>query len=121
MDQNVVDITEQLKKAKKIQRRVKWQARLNRAKELWDDNKQYIIVIVPALGYGVGKGIKFFGRRHNLKLEEKNKDMRCYDASLGHYWELKRKLSNEEWVSIDRRKKNGERLSDILAELRVLK
>ena len=113
-----MDITKDLKRA---QRKAKWRRRIDRAKEFWDENKQYVVVIVPALGYGIGKGIKFLGRRHNLKLEERNKDMRCYDASLGHYWELKRKLSNEEWVSIDRRKKNGERLADILEELRVLK
>lgn len=28
---------------------------------------------------------------------------------------------NEKWLEIDQRKKNGERLSDILAELKVLK
>ena len=29
--------------------------------------------------------------------------------------------NNKEWLMIDQRKKNGERLSDILAELKVLK
>ena len=118
MENNVVDITKELKKA---QRKAKWRARLDRAKELWDDNKQYLVLIVPAVGYAIGKGIKTVGKHHNLKLEEKNKDCRCYDARLGHYWELKRKLSNEEWVYIDRRKNSGERLSDILAEMRVQK
>ena len=118
MEGKVIDITKQMKKA---QRKEKWRKRMQSAKEWWDDNKQYAVVIIPALGYGIGKGIKILGRHHNLKLEEKNKDMRCYDASLGHYWELKRKLTNDEWVYIDRRKKNGERLSDILEELRVLK
>lgn len=28
---------------------------------------------------------------------------------------------NEEWIAIDKRKRNGERLGDILAELKVLK
>lgn len=115
---DAIDITKQLKKA---QRKAKWKARFDAAKEWWDDNKQYAIVIVPAVAYTVGKGVKYFGRRHNLKLEERNKDCRCYDASLGHYWELSRKLSNDEWDMIDRRKKNGERLADILDELRVLK
>lgn len=118
MENGTLDITKEMKKA---QRKAKWNARIQAAKDWWDDNKQYAVIIVPALGYGIGKGIKVLGRRHNLKLEEKNKDCRCYDASLGHYWELKRKLTNDEWCSIDRRKNKGERLSDILDELGVLK
>ena len=30
-------------------------------------------------------------------------------------------LSNKEWLEIDSRKRNGERLSDILSEMKVLK
>lgn len=118
MEGKIIDITKQVKRA---ERKAKWNRRIEAAKDWWDDNKQYAVIILPAVCYGIGKGIRYFGRRHNLKLEEKNKDLRCYDASLGHYWELRRKLTNEEWVAIDRRKKNGERLSDILEELRVLK
>ena len=57
---------------------------------------------------------------HNNK--EKNlKDLYCYDRSLGHYWKLRRELTNSEWVKIDQRKQNGERLADILDELKALK
>ena len=49
------------------------------------------------------------------------KDLYCYDRSLGHYWRLRRELSNKEWLEIDQRKKNGERLADILDEMKVLK
>ncbi len=44
-----------------------------------------------------------------------------YDRSLGYYWALKRKLSNRELLEIDSRKKNGERLADILSDLNVLR
>lgn len=57
----------------------------------------------------------------NRNKEEAVKNLYCYDRSLGHYWCLRRELSNKEWLEIDQRKKNGERLSDILAELKVLK
>jgi len=49
------------------------------------------------------------------------KDLYCYDRSLGHYWKLRRELTNSEWVEIDQRKQNGERLADILDELKALK
>lgn len=36
-------------------------------------------------------------------------------------WRLRRELSNREWLEIDNRKRNGERLSEILDEMKVLK
>ena len=56
-----------------------------------------------------------------MKEEKQLKNDYCYDRSLGHYWKLRRELTNEEWIAIDKRKRNGERLGDILAELKVLK
>ena len=53
--------------------------------------------------------------------EKDLKDLYCYDRSLGHYWRLRRELTNAEWIEIDKRKNNGERLADILDELKVLK
>lgn len=43
-----------------------------------------------------------------------------YDRSLGHYWKLRRELTNDEWLAIDARMRSGERLADILKELNVL-
>ena len=65
--------------------------------------------------------IRYVRRHHNLQKQEAVKNLYCYDRSLGHYWALRRELSNREWLEIDRRKKDGERLSDILKELNVLK
>jgi len=61
------------------------------------------------------------GRNVNLRKEKDVKELYCYDRSLGHYWVLRRELTNREWIEIDQRKKNGERLADILSELKVLK
>lgn len=47
--------------------------------------------------------------------------MHCYDRSAGHYWELKRPLSNQEWAVVENRRKNGERIGDILESMKVLK
>lgn len=56
----------------------------------------------------------------NLRKEQKIKELYCYDPSLGHYWKLNRKLSNSDWVKIDRRRQAGERMSDILNDMKVL-
>ena len=98
--------------------------KFERTKEWIVANKEMIIAYTPIVvgGLTLTKDIvKVVGRRVNLRKEETIKELYCYDRSLGHYWRLKRDLSNKEWLDIDRRKKNGERLSDILSEMKVLK
>ena len=79
------------------------------------------MVIVPVAIGGLTKIGKSMVRSRNLRKEEHLKEEFVYDRSLGHYWALKRRLSNKEWLEIEARRKNGERLSDILADLKVLK
>ena len=87
-------------------------------------NMELIVTFTPVVIYA-GRSIvgitKSIHRGAMLRKEQDLKDLYCYDRSLGHYWSLKRKLTNREWVAIDQRKRNGEKLGDILAELKVLK
>ena len=85
------------------------------------DNKDIVITVTPIAIGGLVTITKVIGKRINLRKQEELHDLYCYDRSLGHYWRLRRELSNKEWLEIDNRKKNGERLSDILSELKVLK
>ena len=84
-------------------------------------NKEAVITLTPIVIGGITTVAKVVGKRVNLHKQEDLKDLYCYDRSLGHYWRLRRELTNQEWLEIDKRKKNGERLSDILDELKVLK
>lgn len=96
----------------------------NGAKKVRDwcsEHREEIIVLGPLALGAVTMGCKTIGRHINLRKQEAVKNLYCYDRSLGHYWALRRELTNAEWLKIDQRKKNGERLADILAELRVLK
>ena len=80
--------------------------------------------LITIVGIGVPlltAGVKAVGKRVNLRKQQEVKELYCYDASLGHYWKLRRELSNKEWLEIDSRKRDGERLGDILNELKVLK
>lgn len=85
------------------------------------NNKELVIASVPFIGAGIVFITKQSIKHHNINKEKEVKELYCYDRSLGHYWRLKRELTNSEWVEIDKRKKSGERLADILDELRVLK
>lgn len=88
----------------------------------WVVNNQGELIVWASVLLPVAGGItKTCIKRKNLCKEEHLKEEYCYDRSLGHYWALKRKLSNKEWLEIEERRKNGDRLADILADLRVLK
>lgn len=84
-------------------------------------NKDQILAFTPVFIGGVATLYKGASKRANLRKMEDIKDLRCYDNKLGHYWKLRRELTNDEWLEIDRRKRNGEPLSDILEQLKVLK
>ena len=126
-EEKVVSMKDFEKEQKRRERKEKRQKRIETIMTWFNDNRELALILIPAGIAGVGvlvKGsisiTKGLIRTHNLKKEEALKDLYCYDRSLGHYWKLRRELTNEEWVSIDKRKKNGERLADILSELKVL-
>ena len=84
-------------------------------------NKDTILLAAPVIVGAITVVVKTVGKNINLHKEEQVKNLYCYDRSLGHYWALRRELSNREWTEIDKRKTNGERMADILSTLKVLK
>lgn len=109
------------REVRKARIKKKFKDGFNKTRIWFSNNRELVFVMGPAvIGFGA-TAIKVAGRRSKLRKEKQLKDLYCYDRSLGHYWRLKRELSNREWVEIDKRKANGERLADILDELRVLK
>jgi hypothetical protein len=109
----------------KEEKRAEFKARLNEkiqnGKEWIIRNKETVITLTPVVVGGITTVAKVVGKRINLRKQESLKDLYCYDRSLGHYWRLRRELSNQEWLEVDRRKRHGERLADILSDMRVLK
>lgn len=125
--ERIVDLKEFERERKKRERKEKRQKKIEAIATWFNDNRELALILIPAgiagVSFLVKGGIsitKGLIRTHNLKKEEALKDLYCYDRSLGHYWKLRRELTNNEWVEIDQRKKNGERLADILSELKVL-
>ena len=91
-----------------------------KAKEFWNENKREIVTIAPIAGSLLLVMLKQARVDHNHAKEQDLKDLYIYDRSAGHYWPLRRKLKSYEWVEIDSRRANGERLYDILLDMRVL-
>ena len=85
------------------------------------NNPEYAFVIATSVVGLIKFGGKTVIKRGTIRKQENVKNLYCYDRSLGHYWRLKRELSNREWVEIDKRKRSGEKLADILDEMKVLK
>lgn len=99
----------------------RFKQKVREAKEWASANKEVLIIMTPLVIGSVTTITKVTGKHINLRKEEALKNLYCYDRSLGHYWKLKRKLSNKEWLEIDARKNKGESLSSILASFKVLK
>lgn len=121
MREKVITVEDFNKESKRRQRKIWVQNKLQSAGNWIYRNKETIILFGPAALGAVTVGVKAVSKHAALKKEENLKDLYCYDRSLGHYWRLRRELTNSEWIEIDRRKQNGERLADILDELKVLK
>lgn len=94
-----------------------------------NQNKEMIVVLAPVaassaalLGKWVIKPIwKGTVVRANLRRQEHIKTGFIYDPSLGAYYELSRKLSNQQKIELDQRRQAGERIGNILGEMNVLK
>jgi len=52
-----------------------------------------------------------------VRREQNRIDRTYYDRSSGHHWQLRRKLTNTDRAVIDRRKKRGDDMFDILSDL----
>lgn len=124
-EEKIVDLNV-FKKEQKKRERKQWFNRKVEAFVNWIKGDSASVVI-PAIATAIGFLIKLIitliksvSRSSSLKKQTELKDLYCYDRSLGHYWKLKRKLTNNEWVTINKRKKDGEKLADILSELKVL-
>lgn len=111
--QSGVDLKEELKTKAKV--------KFQQCKKWMKTNKDTLIVVAPIALAAVGTLVKVTGKHANLRKQEKVKNLYVYDNRLGHYWGLKRELTSREWLEIDKRKTDGEKLPDILQEFRVLK
>lgn len=109
------------KELKKRQLKEKIYSALQSGKNWAVQNKEEAIALAAGVCGCATAIIKIVGKHVNSQKEKELKDLYCYDRSLGHYWKLRRELTNREWVEIDQRKQNGERLADILASMKVLK
>ena len=116
---------------KKARRKAKWNDAKAKLKQAKDKTVDYLMdhpELMISLGIAVVSGtialvkggIRNAKVTNKLQLEKSLKELYVYDRSMGHYWKLRKPLSNNEWAIINNRVKSGERLADILLNMGVL-
>lgn len=91
-----------------------------KVEDIWNRDKDYIVVLAPAAISGVialGKSIA----RHEDKMQDKKRESRVYDPSLGQWWDLNKPLTNNERLEMETRVANGELRGDVLKDMGKLK
>lgn len=87
------------------------------AKDFYNENKEFLLVLSPFM---IG-GVKWFITRKEKNDERDDKELYVWDASIGGWHCLRRPLRPSEKIELDRRKRDGESISEILASMRVVK
>lgn len=102
-------------------------SKLDNATEWFNNNRDFAIIVIPAVitvstillkgGISLVKSV-YRTKQANKIQQQKARTM--YDYSLHRYWTLKRDLTNNEMLEIARRRKDGEKLAEILRDLKVI-
>ena len=105
-------------------KRRKRKERVERGFEFVKDNWVWLSGAIPAgvvvtkyVGKVVVKGMQTYRTNAEIRFKERT----IYDHSLGRYVELKRPLTSDQALSIERRRSEGERLHMILDDMNLLK
>ena len=86
----------------------------------WNNNKEAIVFWTPLILSGIGMANKSAKRREQKK-EEERRERRVYDPSIGDWWDLKKPLTNNERLELERRVADGELRGDVLRDMGKLK
>lgn len=117
----VIDADKQFRKEK---RKKEFKRKVNETLYWIKENKEVLIIIIPAAVTITKWGLRVVNsvsRNVALVQEKKIKDLKIYDRSMGKYLDLKRPLTQNDMKIILDRRDNGERLSNILMDMNLLK
>lgn len=98
--------------------------KVQQAKERVEEALPAVIALTPTIVVAGQAALNVAGtinRMAEKRSEANRRNRMVYDRSAMHYWNLKWKLTNKDWTTINQRKSNGENLGDILREMKLLK
>ena len=120
-DEKVISFKKEkfVRKTKEIKDRTKWWFIQNKTKIV---NGSFIAAgLFITLGLPTIKLVNETRTKIRLEKIERDKLLRMYDRSLGCYIDLKRQLTSTDLKTINARKAGGERLVDILDDLKLIR
>lgn len=88
--------------------------------KFYDEHENEIKFFTPIVASVTIAGLKCVTSNKTRK-DEKFHETTIYDRSEGHYWYLKRRPSNYQWMEISRRHEQGESYRRILTDMNLLK
>lgn len=124
MNNDMITFAQFEKERKRRERRQKIEDSLGWLSGLIRDNKELAIIGIPAavaitkgITNAIGKTVSANATKREIQFKERT----IYDRSLGRYVELKRPLTPTEALIIEERRARGEKLHEILNDMRLLK
>lgn len=115
-----VDINDFKKEAKIRELKAKVKSGYDKAKQMVVDHPAESFALATTVVGSVIGLVKRADRKADLKKAENLKERYIYDRSIGGYWKTRRKLSTNDMLEIERQKKLGRSLGEILRDMRLL-
>lgn len=115
-----VDINDFKREAKVRELKGKVKAGYDKAKQMVVDHPAESFALATTVVGSVIGLVKRADRKADLKKAEQLKERYIYDRSIGGYWKTRRKLNTSDMLEIERRKKLGRGLGEILRDMRLL-
>ena len=108
------------REAKVRELKAKAKAGFDKTKQLVTEHPaESLALATTAIGTVIGL-VRRADRKADLKKAEQLKERYIYDRSIGGYWKTRRKLSTNDMLEIERQKKLGRGLGEILRDMRLL-
>lgn len=89
--------------------------------EVCSQNKEATLAVASILIPGTIEVVKMGQKRKARKDKKRDDDLRVWDPVEGHHWYLRRKLTNSEFLEMERRVRNGEDRGQVLYDMGVLR
>lgn len=100
--------------------RTKWDLTKEQMVYLWANYKYEIITLGPVAIAGLVKIVQSISRAHVANLEEEHRNLDIYDHSTCQYYHLKRAMTVQEQLELERRMSNGEKKGQILRDMGLI-
>lgn len=121
MDENkTVDIDDFKREARIRKFKQKIEEAVDKYKDLVAEHPaESMALVTAAFGSLIGLARRY-DRKKDLREQQRLREEYIYDRSIGDYWHTRRKLTNGDKLEIERRRRGGESLGDILNDMGLL-